>query len=101
MAAEVEVKKGQDDPTKGEVIAVVGVLAGIAALFSAVVWSDLKQQKQREEEAKLREEERKKAKLAKLEWFNNENASGNIVYELRDGRFLVVPRVGEQRIVIK
>lgn len=98
---EIDRKRSDDEPTKGEVLAVGGVIVAVVSGFVALVWADMKTQKKLEDESKERQKKLEQKLTEKQQWFNDENASGNIVYELRDGRYLVVPRVGEQKIVIK
>lgn len=98
---EIDRKRPDDEPTKGEVLAVGGVIVAVVSGFVALVWADMKTQKKLEDESKERQKKLEQKLAEKQQWFNDENASGNIVYELRDGRYLVVPRVGEQKIVIK
>lgn len=90
-----------DDPSKGEVIAAgLGIFA-LVSLFGGVIWMSIKDEKRMLEESKAREEKRLQKLEEKKAWLNKEYADGNVIYELKDGSYLVVPRVSEQRRVIK
>lgn len=94
-------QKRPEDPSKGEVIAVGSVFAGIIGLFGLIVWASIKDERRMLEESKRRDEERLQRLEEKKQWLNSEYADGNVIYELKDGSYLVVPRVSEQRRVIK
>lgn len=76
------------------------VATGIGA-FVVMAWAAVKEERRQAEEAKKAKEERTRRAAEKTRWFNEEYENGNLIYKLIDGSYLVVPRSGEQKRVIK
>lgn len=89
------------EPSTAEMWCVSGLILGAIGVVGTAIWAAVKDEERMKKEVALTRERIERKIQEKQDWFNEENEAGNIVYELKDGRYLVVPRVGEQRVVIK
>jgi len=87
--------------SKGEVAAVGGIFAAVAALVGLVIWADVKTQKEAEEEMKERRENEKAKREELKAWRDSERAKGNVTLKLSNGELMSISAEAYQNAVIR
>lgn len=82
----------QPELTKGEMVGFSIAGAVVVGFLGFMTFLGIKEEQKKEEErlanlAKLQEK-----RQARIDWLNAEAEKGNVVYELKGGEYLVVPR---------
>ena len=95
--------------TKGEIAGVFIPFAFVGSILAGIVYFGIKEEKRMAEERRKEEELEQERRQAQREeilrktdervaWMNEESERGRIVYELKDGQYLVVDRTADQKI---
>jgi hypothetical protein len=87
--------------SKGETITLVGFMAAGLASLGWAIWASVKEDRRLDEKARAAAAERKRRQDELDNWVNTQEAEGNNVYQLKDGRYLSVARDAKQVVQIK